>query len=136
MHQTIQQAAASLWVDGHYLDAVSRAAEALIGQVKSRLERNDLPPTQLWDHAFSNKPPKPGEPRLRWPGDPNDQTVTSINEGLRKFAPGIQLLIRNTATHTTDQMSQQEALERLASLSLLARYVDGCELLTEEPPAV
>lgn len=39
------------------------------------------------------------------------------------------MTIRNPATHGTAEMSKQEAAERLAVLSLLARWVDHCDLM-------
>lgn len=51
-----------------------------------------------------------------------------MNDGLRQFAPGAQMTIRNPAAHG-DAMGEQDALERLAALSLLARWVDHCRLV-------
>jgi len=51
-----------------------------------------------------------------------------MNDSLRQFAPGVQMTIRNSAAHGSEELSQQEALERLATLSLLARWVDGCRM--------
>ena len=53
-----------------------------------------------------------------------------MNIGLRQFAPGAQLTIRNpTATHGPGELTEQEAVERLSVLSLLARWVDQCDLI-------
>lgn len=128
MHPLIWGAAGPLWRDGHYREAVAAAAEALVSQVKVRTRRNDVAETALWQEVFSNREPSPGKPRLRWPGTQSDRTVTSMNDGLRQFAPGSQLTIRNTAAHGTESMSEQDGLERLAVLSLLARWVAECEL--------
>ncbi|WP_374192580.1 MULTISPECIES: TIGR02391 family protein [Rhodococcus] len=49
---------------------------------------------------------------------------------LQLFALGVQLAIRNSAAHGTTEMTEQEALERLSTLSLLARCVEGCDLVT------
>ena len=129
LHQTIREAAASLWSDGYYRQAVVEAAEALAQHVKAILGRRDIGDTAAWQKVFAERGSECKEPCLRWPGDPTDRTVRSINEGLRHFAPGAYLLIRNTAVHSTDALSRQDALERLAVLSLLARYVDGCETI-------
>ena len=128
MHPLIWGAAGPLWRDKHYRLAVTAAAESLIAQVKALTGRNDIPDTALWQEAFSNKPPTPGKPRLRWRGDEMDRNVISTNEGLRQFAPGSQLTIRNTATHSTEALSEQDGLERLAVLNL-ARWVAECELV-------
>jgi len=130
MHPLIWGAAGRLWRDQHFRQAVNAAAEALVSNVKSLTSRNDLPDTGLWQEAFSDRPPLAGKPRLRWPGDPADRDVKNMNDGLRLFAPGVQMTIRNSATHAVAEMSEQEGLERLATLSLLARWVDACELQT------
>ncbi|AHD24344.1 hypothetical protein Y013_26480 (plasmid) [Rhodococcus pyridinivorans SB3094] len=55
--------------------------------------------------------------------------MKSMNEGLRQFTAGMQLTIRNSAAHDTGEMLQQDALERLAVLSVVARLVDQCDLI-------
>ncbi|WP_280491183.1 TIGR02391 family protein [Nocardia asiatica] len=139
MHPTVWGAARPLWDDGHYREAVAAAAEALVDKVKTLTQRRDVAETSVWQHAFSINPAKPGEIRLRWPGKPNDRDVKSMNDGLRQFAPGVQMTIRNSATHWTEKMSEQNALERLGTLSLLARWVDTCDRIetpqTETGPA-
>lgn len=129
MHPLIWGAARGLWRDGHHRQAVAAASETLIAQVKSRTGRNDIPETALWQDTFSDRPPEAGKPRLRWPGDPKDRDVRAMNDGLRQFAAGAQMTIRNGAVHSTASMAEQDALERLAVLSLLARWVEDCELL-------
>ena len=129
MHPLIWGAAAHLWGDKHYRQAVTAGAEALIAQVKARTGRYDASDTALWTEAFSDKPPAPNKPRLRWPGDPvTDKAVKNMNHGLRLFAPGVQMLVRNEAPHSTEAWTEQEALERLATLSLLAGWVAACAL--------
>jgi hypothetical protein len=134
MHPTVWGAAARLWRDGHFRQAVAAAAEAVVLMAKSRTGRNDVAETALWQEAFSDKEPQPGRPRLRWPGDPADRAVSSMNAGLRQFAPGVQMTIRNTAAHGMDEPGEQVALEQLAVLSLLARWVDDCELAEAPAP--
>jgi uncharacterized protein (TIGR02391 family) len=129
MHPAVWGQAARLWRDGHYRQAVSAAADGVIGLVKARTGRNDVPDTSQWQQAFSKDDPEPGKPRLRWPGNQTDQTVKSMNDGLRQFAPGAQMTIRNPATHGPGELTQQEAVERLSVLSLLARWVDQCDLI-------
>jgi uncharacterized protein (TIGR02391 family) len=129
MHPTVWGQSARLWRDGHYRQAVSAAADGVVQLVKSRTGRHDIEDTSQWQQAFSEKDPEPGKPRLRWPGDQADKTVTSMNSGLRQFAPGAQMTIRNPATHGPGELTQQEAVERLSVLSLLARWVDQCDLV-------
>ncbi len=132
MHPLIWGAARGLWRDGHFRAAVAAAADSLVTSVKSRTKRNDVAETTLWTDTFSAQSAIPGKPRLRWPGDAADRDVINMNSGLRHFAPGVQMTIRNPAAHGLGEMSEQEALERLAALSLLARWVEDCRL--EEDP--
>lgn len=130
MHPLVWAAASRLWRDGHFRQAVAAAAEMLVSHVKVLTSRNDVSETSLWQQTFSAEPPEPAKPRLRWPGPPQDRDVKAMNEGLRQFSAGVQLTIRNDAAHSTAAMGEQDALERLAVLSVLARWVDACELVT------
>ena len=56
-----------------------------------------------------------------------------MNDGLRQYAPGVQMTIRNPATHAAEALPEQDALERLATLSLLARWVSECDLVESGP---
>lgn len=129
LHPLVWAAAARLWNDGHLRLAVAAAAEAVSGQMKQLTGRNDASDTQLWQQAFAQAAPQPDKPRLRWPGKPTDQTVATMQEGLRQFAPGVNMIIRNTATHVREEPDEHVALEQLATLSVLARLVDRCEVL-------
>lgn len=82
--------------------------------------------------AFSLSAPQAGKPRLRWPGKDDDLTVKAMRLGILNTAQGVFSAIRNPATHTTDELPKQEALEQLASLSVLARWIDRCELVHVE----
>lgn len=129
MHPVVWGAAARLWRDGHFREAVAGASESVVAMVKTRTKRNDVSATSLWRETFSDKSPQPGKPRLRWPGDPTDQDVSTMNSGLLAFAPGVQMTIRNGAAHGLGELDEQSALERLSALSLLARWVDECDLI-------
>jgi hypothetical protein len=129
MHPVVWGAARRLWRDGHFREAVAGASEAVVAVLKARTKRNDLSATDLWRQTFSEKEPRPGQPRLRWPGNPQDQDVKTMNSGLLSFAPGVQMTIRNSAAHGLGELDEQSALERLAALSLLARWVDDCDLV-------
>jgi uncharacterized protein (TIGR02391 family) len=133
LHPAVWGQAARLWRDEHYRQAVSAAADGVVQLVKSRVGGTELDDTDRWNQAFSKDAPQPGRPRLRWPGDQADRTVVSMNDGLRRFAPGAQMTIRNPATHGPGEITPQEAVERLSVLSLLARWVDECELVEAGP---
>ena len=113
----------------HYRAAVDAAATAINAHTQTKINRRDLSDNDLMNHAFTAKP-KPGEAYLRLPGDPSaDLTLKSRKNALRPFAEGCFAGIRNPATHEHgDDWSQQKALEYLASLSVLARWIDECEV--------
>ncbi len=131
-HPLVWAAAQRLWNDGHLRQAVAAAGEAVTAQMKQLTGRGDTADTSLWQQAFSKDEPQAGKARLRWPGPADDLDVKTMNDGLRQFAPGANMVIRNPATHVDQDMSTQGALERLATLSLLARLVDRCAVETVE----
>lgn len=130
LHPTIWRAASGRWESGHYSDAVQRAATALSGFVKDTTGRYELGDSELVSQAFSLSPPQEGKPRLRWPGSDDDLTVKSMRVGILNMSQGVFAAIRNAATHTTADLPRQEALEQLATLSILARWIDQCELVS------
>ncbi|KRA25933.1 hypothetical protein ASD65_06220 [Microbacterium sp. Root61] len=130
LHPMIWGAASGRWESGHYSDAVQRAATALSGLVKDQTGRYELGDSQLILQAFSLDPPQQDRPRLRWPGNDDDLTVKSMREGILYMARGVFAAVRNPASHSTDDLPRQEALEQLATLSILARWIDRCDLVT------
>ncbi|MFE3323015.1 TIGR02391 family protein [Nocardia sp. NPDC059195] len=137
LHALIWGAAKKLWQIGEYRRAVSSAADAVEWYGRQQTSRHDIEGVVVWQEAFSDKAPEPGRPRLRWPGDPKHKSVTSMNRGLLGFGVGVQQTIRNQAAHGQGEQeyTPQEALERLGALSLLARWIDECNL-DEASPAV
>lgn len=72
---------------GHPTVWGAAAAEAVALLVETRTARNDVPDTSLWQEAFSDKEPAPGKPGRRWPGEPANRDVISMNGGLRPAIP-------------------------------------------------
>jgi hypothetical protein len=135
LHPLVWGAAAKLWEIGEYRRAVAAACDAVEQHGRAITNRFDVQSgSSMWQSVFSSQPPKPGQPRLRWPGDPSHITVKGMNDGLVQFAPGVQMTIRNQSTHGQgeNEYTEQEALERLAALSLLSRWTDECNLETAE----
>jgi Protein of unknown function (Hypoth_ymh) len=58
-----------------------------------------------------------------------------MNRGLRQFSTGVQAAIRNPAVHDRTELAPQEASERLAAVSLLAGWIDRCDVATGDEPA-
>lgn len=130
LHPWVWQAAVTLWDSGHYRQAVHAAATALTAHTQAKLGRRDAADDALMQEAFSSNPPQPGKPRLRCPGDPDDQTVKSRQRGALQYAVGCYFSIRNPAAHESGEWDQQIALEHLAALSVLARWIDDWTLDT------
>lgn len=129
LHALVWEAASKRWDSGHHTDAVQRAATALSGLVKDRTGRYELGDNELMSQAFSLAAPQEGKPRLRWPGNDDDLTVKAMRQGILNMAQGVFSAIRNPATHSTDELPRQEALEQLATLSILTRWIERCELV-------
>lgn len=111
--------------------SINSASENLLRTTQSRLKNRTATGSRFWQQTFSADPPKPGSPRLRWPGDASDPDVKTMLDGLRYLSSGIQLAVRNPAVHdASSDLSRQETLERLHSLSLLANLIDHCEVQT------
>ena len=119
----IVSSAASLWEKGKYRQAVNDAAGKLNELTQKRLGRKDIADTRLMAMAFNPKGPEKGRPRLRCPGDPNTDTVKSMQEGVHLMAMGCMLAIRNPATHETGDGNPITCAEQLGTLSTVARWV-------------
>lgn len=145
MHPVIWAGAAVHWTSHQYRVAVREAAEGLTILWKERLGRSDVDDTKFWQQTLSPGDPLPGKPKMRWPGDPDAKTTKSMQGGLEpmaksltSLATGLNLTVRNVATHTREELDEQQAMERLAAYSYLARLLDQCEVLRadDQPPAL
>jgi uncharacterized protein (TIGR02391 family) len=131
-HPWVWDAARTFWDSKHYREAVRAAATAINAHTQDKVGRRDIADNDLMNQVFTDKP-KSGQTYLRLPGDPNDQTVKSRNRALRPFAEGCFAGIRNPAAHEHgSEWDEQKALEQLAALSVLARWIDECDV--EQPP--
>lgn len=144
LHKWVWHAAVNLWGDGHYKQAVNAAASAVEEQTQLKLRRGDLSGADLYTQAF--KVGKIGETpdgrRLRFThldeltedGKRNQKWV-SAHEGAMHFGRGCAQGIRNLNAHGTGDLPEQQALEYLASLSVLARWVDTAQVPSDAPEA-
>lgn len=129
LHPWIWSGAKSLWQSGHYREAVEGAIKKLNAEAQNKVGRRDVSETDLFKQAFSLDEPKAGKPRLRRTKDDGSDTYKSVQRGAMTFAEGVFAGIRNPLSHEAEQwLSEQEALEYLAALSVLARWVDRSEV--------
>ena len=83
----------------------------------------------MCQEAFSEGDPKPGRLRLKFSDDRTTDTWKALQGGARSFGAACFTAICNPVAHEHDYLlSTQEALERLAALSVLARWIDQCEV--------
>jgi uncharacterized protein (TIGR02391 family) len=126
LHDWVWSGAKSLWQSGHYREAVEGAIKKLNAEAQNKVGRRDVSETDLFKQAFSLDSAAPGKARLRRMTPDASDTYKSVQRGAMAFAEGVFAGIRNPLSHEDDQeLSEQEALEYLAALSVLARWVDG-----------
>jgi len=125
LHPWIWEGARSLWNSGHFREAVSAAVRKINAETQNKIERRDISETDLFKQAFSPDPAQEGKSRLRRMNPDSSKTYQSVQRGAWSFAEGIFAGIRNPLSHEAEnELSEHEALEYLAALSVLARWVD------------
>lgn len=129
LHPWIWSGAKSLWQSAHYVQAVRDAATKLNAETRNKVGRRDVSETDLFKQSFSLDDAKPGKARLRRMTPEDSDTYRSVQRGAMTLAEGVFAGIRNPLSHEADQeLREQEALEYLAALSILARWVDTAEV--------
>jgi hypothetical protein len=133
LHESVWNAAARLWDGKHYRESVERAATAVDDLLRVKLGRSDIRGHALVAQAFTKDAPKQGEPRLRFVDiDPRDRARwNDAHVGAMHFGMGCMMAIRNMVAHDTGEIYPQVALEQLAALSVLARWIDRAEIVRE-----
>jgi hypothetical protein len=81
--------------------------------------------------VFSPSPPSGGRRRLHFPGDKDEGSWRSRQEGLHLLAQGAYAGIRNISAHEDEEWTEQQALEYLVVLSVCARWADDTEIADE-----
>lgn len=134
LHPWVWDGARSLWQSGHFRSAVDDALKKVNAETQNKIERRDISETKLFQEAFSENPPESGKPRLRITPPEHSNTYRSRQRGAIHLAEGIYAGIRNPINHESPQdIDEQIALEYLAALSVLARWVDEAEV-QQSPP--
>jgi hypothetical protein len=129
LHPWVRDAAKDSWLTGSYRHSVEQAAKSINAETQTKLRRRDLSDLGLINESFSEKPPEHGKPRLRFPGDRETSTWANRMRGARAFAEGCFAGIRNVAAHERDvDWTRQVAFEYLCAFSILARWIDECEV--------
>jgi hypothetical protein len=127
-HPNVWKAASAIWDTGQYRVAVQQAAVSLSAHIAKKAG-SPLTERALVSQVFSEDEPRQGQVRLHMPGDKGTDTWRSRQEGLHLLAQGAFAGIRNVATHTAEEWTEQVALEHLAVLSVVARWTDETVLV-------
>ncbi|MFP3989383.1 TIGR02391 family protein [Streptomyces sp. E11-3] len=130
LHPWVWDAARTFWESKHFRAAVHAAATSINAHLQDKLSRRDLSDAKLVQEALTDKAPEPGKPRLRVPGDQTDASVQSRQRGAMNLGAGAYFALRNPAAHTEGDLPEQEALEQLATFSMVARLIDECQVVT------
>lgn len=132
LHPWVWDAAKAAWEGGNFTDSVDAAARNVNARLRRKAKRPDLNEGQLVQQAFSLDPPQSDRVRLRIPlSDVSDDTRKSIHRGIINFGQGCFAAIRNPVAHESEDaysMTEREALESLAALSLLALWIERAEV--------
>jgi hypothetical protein len=132
LHPWIAGMATSLWHGDHHRQAVEEAARSVEVQLRAKLKIDGGTSTSLISEAFSLKAPEEGKPRLRFSQyAPGSASWKNAHDGAANFGRGCVMRIRNLLVHG-DELPEQEALESLAALSLLARWIDTATVDRDE----
>jgi uncharacterized protein (TIGR02391 family) len=129
LHAWIWDAARPQWDSGHFGGAVAAACNNLNARLQQRTGRSDISNTDLVRQTFTRDPARAGAPRLRVLAPDDSETYRSVQDGVREFISGCFQAIRNPVGHLPADdpraaLTRQEALERLAALSLAARWIE------------
>ena len=128
-HPWVSGAIVGLWESDPTV-AVREASRAVEIRLKAKIGAKDPTFTELVGMAFSEKEPDSSCARLRFDEfTPGTQEWTNAHTGAMRFGQGCAFRIRNLQQHADLAVERQEALEMLASLSLLARWIDGASVV-------
>lgn len=129
LHPLIWESARRLWDDGHHHRAVQFAAQALETYIQSGVDRFDVQGQDLGTF-FVPDPPSDKWDRYRLPEiDASSATWTSAHTGASFLVRGAMSYVRNLASHGGAPVpTDDECLEQLALLSMVARIVERCEV--------
>jgi hypothetical protein len=131
LHPWVWEPAAPLWAAQAHQDAVLAAARTVNRRLQQKLSRHDIGEMDLCMQSFDPKPPAEGKPRLRFDGDRDTPTWKARQDGAKYLSAGAFLGIRNLAAHEEQvTWTRQEALEYLATFSVVARWIEECSVET------
>jgi hypothetical protein len=131
MHPVVWQAAATAWNNQHWLDAVRAATQAVLARVGDRLgwQPEQFNQGSPWNQVFADDPEDADAvPHLGLPAGVDQTSGHHLVAALRHVTVGLPVLVIDPALGPRKGLTRQDALERLAALSLLAWWLDRCPI--------
>jgi hypothetical protein len=132
LHPWIWEPASGLWGDSYHRAAVQTASSALEARLQVFVGRVDISGRDLVLQAFSEDPPANGRPRIRVPNRTSVESTRSLQQGMRALGEACFGIARNQSSHGMADIAEREALEQLAMLSLFARILNTCTVITNQ----
>ena len=118
--------ALALFRDGFYEEAVQRAAQALLNDLKKRADRNDLDGEALFNRAFS------AQDSILQFTDRATPLDRDQHDGFRYLGVGMTRYLRNVVTHSDDP--QYDARKALIWLAFISALREDLQLARPVPP--
>lgn len=128
LHPWVRSAAQSHWDNESYRDAVEHAARSVNEETRQKAW-SYKDGTDLMNYVFGMEAPTPDGRRLRFRGDPKTQTWKNRMMAGQALGRACTLGLRNVAAHENKlQWSRQVAFQYLVMFSVLAEWIDECDV--------
>jgi uncharacterized protein (TIGR02391 family) len=121
LHPEVARAASDLYKNGHYANAIEDAVKALNNWVRHRSAVSDRDGTTLMEFVFN-----PKNPILKF-NALADQSDLDEQKGFMMMMSGAVAGLRNPRAHKIIVDDPESALEFIAFISLLAKFVDKAQ---------
>ncbi len=133
LHPWVWEGAPQYWRIGAYNAAIWQALIRLNAELQRKIGRRDVSEADAFAQAFTLDDPQQGKPRLRLMDDDGSKTYQNVHRGAMLLAQSLYAGVRNPLDHDSlADPSEQEALETMAAISLLARWTDRSTLVEAE----
>ena len=119
LHPEIARTITTLFLNGHYANAVEDACKVLDGLVKIRSSKFELGGTELMQTVFSPKNPILAFSALQTESEKSEQ------QGMMFLYVGAMLALRNPRAHGIVEDEPEKALDLIVFLSFLAKSLDS-----------
>lgn len=125
LHPWVWEGAPQYWRIGAYNAAIWQALIRLNVELQRKVGRREVSEADAFAQAFTLDAPQAGRSRLRLMEDDGSKTYQNVHKGAILLAQALYAGVRNPLDHdAVEDPPEQEALETMAAISLLARWTD------------